>query len=88
MAVTLATAMSYIPLSRSWRVEWSIDGPWKALPDSAYPNPRYAIPTPPFNVVDDLEVYNLITAEYLVSTSRYTFRDMATFVAWGSYWPI
>ncbi|KAM7182792.1 hypothetical protein V8F20_012838 [Naviculisporaceae sp. PSN 640] len=82
MAVYLADAMSHTPLSGFWQVEWSRDGPWK--PDPNYRNlDEGLVPGFAFNVVDDLAAYNLITAEYLVSASAYTFTDIATFVAWG-----
>ncbi|KAM7205867.1 hypothetical protein V8F33_000697 [Rhypophila sp. PSN 637] len=77
LAVYLANAMSTVPLGSNMthRVEWSRDGPWK-------PDPNYRNPSPlSFNVVDDLDEYLLITAEYFAHASAYTFGGIATMVA-------
>ncbi|KAM7215541.1 hypothetical protein V8F06_009107 [Rhypophila decipiens] len=77
LAVYLANAMSTVPLAGGIQVESSRDGPWK-------PDPNYRNPSPlSFDVVDDLAEYLLITAEYFVHASAYTFGEISTMVAWA-----
>ncbi|KAI0414702.1 hypothetical protein F5X98DRAFT_238752 [Xylaria grammica] len=76
LTVVLAEALATVPGSRAWRVEWHSEGPWK--PDPNYNQGQKV----PFQQIQDLGDYALLTAGRYENVYSYSFSDVTTVLSW------
>ncbi|KAI1123514.1 hypothetical protein F5Y10DRAFT_285964 [Nemania abortiva] len=75
LTIFLTDALATVPSRQAWRVEWHYDGPWK--PDTNY-NPGQL----PFEQVEDLGDYALLSAGYYENVYSYSFSEITTILSW------
>ncbi|KAI0974096.1 hypothetical protein F4678DRAFT_424624 [Xylaria arbuscula] len=75
LTIFLTEALAAVPSSRGWRVEWHSGGPWK-------PDPNYNQGQLPFQQIQDLADYALLTAGHYENVYSYNFSEITTILSW------
>ncbi|KAI0408510.1 hypothetical protein F4802DRAFT_550136 [Xylaria palmicola] len=75
LTVVLTAALATVPSGRAWRVAWHEGGPWRA-------DTNYDRAEPPFQKVQDLGDYALLTSGHFDHVYSYGFGEITTILSW------